>query len=87
MRLAKALALLAGVALAAQAGAAVRPAVASGLTAAPMAVGARMGAPTRAASQKLASGGLIVAVLAAGVVAGGIVLATDNNHHDHSVSP
>lgn len=88
MKIAKMVALIAASAFTFQAGAAVRPAAANlSLTPQPVMAGARVGAPLHGSRQKLASGGIIVAVLAAGVVAGGVILATKNDNNGHSSSP
>ena len=44
----------------------------------------RAGAPMHARSNKLAGGSIVPVVLALAIVAGGVVLAVDGNHHPAS---
>lgn len=85
MKIAKGLALLAVVAMAAQAGAAVRPATASVQMAPNAIAGARLGTPASARKSDIGGAALLPLILAAGVIAGGVILATKDNNH--SVSP
>jgi hypothetical protein len=89
MRIGKTAALLAGIMFATQASAAVMPSVAH--LSAPIAAGARTGAPIRSGSHfaGVGGGGLIISALAAGVIGGGVYLAVKKDHHPDiiSVSP
>jgi hypothetical protein len=85
MKIAKGLALLAAVAMAAQAGAAVRPAAASVQMAPSAMAGMRLGAPSSAKKSDVAGVALLPALLAVGVIAGGVTLAATSN--GHSASP
>lgn len=86
MKIVKGMVLVAGLAMAFQAGAAVRPEAASVQLTPGMQAATRLGAPTRATKQNLGGEAILPAILAAGIVAGGVILAT-KNHEGHSISP